>query len=344
MILHFLAFFALLTYKLSVNFIYLNSLREFVVSMLWLSNPRSQRIFILLNIVAVLSYYFSLYFNNIQHSMKTHRNESNYQQINNNINRNASSIENNDVYQQNQQNQNQQNFEIPRNRFTDISFIPPFDPNTSFLRDISFGEDLSIFERAPLEKEESSTQEEEFRPRNPSPKSTPKILKSISTPVPNSESSDMDYLSLSTFLESTTKQKKRKHTNEKEDMVDNGEEEEEDDDNKKGKKQKNHSHYLIKDYRDLSYKELLDSPSHAFEGISSKNFLIKKFPIKTIRQLANWKYYQLSKCICELAEVEQRDGDGESLRSDKSVANINHGLKKDYEKLSFNDIASSSIM
>lgn len=66
---------------------------------------------------------------------------------------------------------------------------------------------------------------------------------------------------------------------------------------------------LDKDWEGYSLKELLDAPLSAFQGISeAKDRTFEAVGLKTIRDLATWKYYIWARAIMTLADVETLDG------------------------------------
>lgn len=63
---------------------------------------------------------------------------------------------------------------------------------------------------------------------------------------------------------------------------------------------------LDKAYEGKSFKELVDAPVSALEGISAEGgkILEEKFKIKTIGDLAKFKYAKVAEAIVLLAEQE----------------------------------------
>lgn len=63
---------------------------------------------------------------------------------------------------------------------------------------------------------------------------------------------------------------------------------------------------LDKAYEGKSFKELVDAPVSALEGISAEGgkILEEKFRIKTIGDLAKFKYVKLAEAIVLLSEQE----------------------------------------
>merc|ERR1712060_136976 len=66
---------------------------------------------------------------------------------------------------------------------------------------------------------------------------------------------------------------------------------------------------LSKEWEGYSLKDLLDAPLSAFQGLSeAKDKTFEALGLKTIRDLASWKYYKWARAIVTLADVETRDG------------------------------------
>jgi hypothetical protein len=60
-----------------------------------------------------------------------------------------------------------------------------------------------------------------------------------------------------------------------------------------------------KAYEDKTIKELLDAPPSALEGLTPKHDeLLAELKIKTVRDLANWKYAAKARALATLADSE----------------------------------------
>ena len=69
-----------------------------------------------------------------------------------------------------------------------------------------------------------------------------------------------------------------------------------------------------KAYEDKSLKEILDSPMEALQGLSERQakLLYDAFQIKTVKQLANQKFFLIARSIYFLALCEDPDSDPNS--------------------------------
>lgn len=89
-----------------------------------------------------------------------------------------------------------------------------------------------------------------------------------------------------------------------------------------------------KEFEESSFAEIAAAPPSALQGIAAKGReVLKKFKIKTVRDLGTWKYYRVAKAIAGLAALEQ-----EGKRAEASIMNINQALDKKYEPKSLRDI------
>jgi hypothetical protein len=62
---------------------------------------------------------------------------------------------------------------------------------------------------------------------------------------------------------------------------------------------------LDKEYQNKSLKEILDAPISAFAGISEDGQkVLERFHIKTIGDLANWKFAVFARAIQDLSKAE----------------------------------------
>jgi len=65
--------------------------------------------------------------------------------------------------------------------------------------------------------------------------------------------------------------------------------------------------YLDKAYEKLTFKEIINAPVSAIQGITEKDgeLLKEAFNVKTVSDLANLKYVKWAQAICVLAEGEE---------------------------------------
>jgi len=92
-------------------------------------------------------------------------------------------------------------------------------------------------------------------------------------------------------------------------------------------------------YHGTALRQIIDLPVTALQGIGEQRAeVLNKFKVKTVRDLANWKFYQIAKSIKALAEVEEEDG-----RVETSMQNINDALDKDFEKSSLSTIMQQKV-
>eukprot|EP00931_Biecheleriopsis_adriatica_P059342 TRINITY_DN3549_c0_g1_i2.p1 TRINITY_DN3549_c0_g1~~TRINITY_DN3549_c0_g1_i2.p1 ORF type:complete len:1287 (+),score=344.35 TRINITY_DN3549_c0_g1_i2:53-3913(+) len=91
---------------------------------------------------------------------------------------------------------------------------------------------------------------------------------------------------------------------------------------------------VTKEYEASSLAEIAEAPVSALQGIGPKMAqALKALKIKTIRDLADWKYYRAASAIACLAPLEQ-----EGARSEEAAMNINQVLDKACEMKSLKEI------
>lgn len=96
---------------------------------------------------------------------------------------------------------------------------------------------------------------------------------------------------------------------------------------------------LIKAEEVKSFHELKDHPVVTLQGIGPKlSSEFDKLGIKTIQQMADYKFYHLAKCIKTLAQTEET---GNRLESSKM--NLDNGLIKEFEQYSLKDLLEQPI-
>jgi len=84
--------------------------------------------------------------------------------------------------------------------------------------------------------------------------------------------------------------------------------------------------------------DIIQLPPSALEGLTPKaDELLSAFGIKTIAQLADWKYYHLANALSVMASLEETGN-----RDVNSTMNINKALDKAYEIKPLKDIVKSS--
>jgi len=86
---------------------------------------------------------------------------------------------------------------------------------------------------------------------------------------------------------------------------------------------------LVEAHQGTPLRKLVNLPVTVLKGISEKQakVLSADFKVRTVRDLANWKFYIIAKSIQALTEVEEING-----RQDTSLQNINDALDQEFEK------------
>ncbi|CAJ1945108.1 unnamed protein product [Cylindrotheca closterium] len=96
---------------------------------------------------------------------------------------------------------------------------------------------------------------------------------------------------------------------------------------------------LIKAEEVKSFRELKDHPVGTLQGIGPKYAgELEKLGLKTIQQMADYKFYHLAKCIKTLAQTEET---GNRLESSKM--NLESGLIKEFEPYALKDLLEQPI-
>ena len=89
----------------------------------------------------------------------------------------------------------------------------------------------------------------------------------------------------------------------------------------------------------LAFSELKDHPAMTLQGIGPKHSeQLQQLGLKTIQQLADYKFYHLSKAIQTLAQTEEAGN-----RSETSKMNLNKGLDKEFEQYPLQDLLEQPI-
>lgn len=105
-----------------------------------------------------------------------------------------------------------------------------------------------------------------------------------------------------------------------------------------------HHHYqlnvnkaLKKNTEGQYLNDLIGQPSTTLQGIGPKHAeQLSELGLSTIQQLAEYKYFHLARSLVTLASVEEMGG--RRRRVEESTMNVNHGLDKDFEHLSFTEM------
>jgi len=110
--------------------------------------------------------------------------------------------------------------------------------------------------------------------------------------------------------------------------------------------QLNINNALKKKDEEQYFYELIDQPVTTLQGIGPKHAdELSSLGLKTIRQLADYKFFHLAKSITILAETEEVNGrpleGGESTSS--SRMNLNKGMDKEFEKYPLQDMIHQPI-
>lgn len=91
-----------------------------------------------------------------------------------------------------------------------------------------------------------------------------------------------------------------------------------------------------KEFEGSSFAEIALAPTSALQGIGDKSReVLRKFGIKTVKDLGTWKFYRMSKALAGLAPLEQPD-----RRQEGASMNANKALDKKHEKKPLQDIAN----
>jgi len=86
---------------------------------------------------------------------------------------------------------------------------------------------------------------------------------------------------------------------------------------------------LVEAHQGTPLRNVVNLPVTVLRAISEEQakVLSENFEVKTVRDLANWKFYQIANSMLALAEVEEKNG-----RQDTSLQNINDAVDKQFEK------------
>jgi len=97
---------------------------------------------------------------------------------------------------------------------------------------------------------------------------------------------------------------------------------------------------LVETHQGTPLRNLVNLPVTVLKGISEKQakVLSADFKVRTVRDLANWKFYVIAKSMQALAEVEEKNG-----RQDTSLQNVNDALDQEFEKQSITTIMEQKV-
>jgi hypothetical protein len=85
--------------------------------------------------------------------------------------------------------------------------------------------------------------------------------------------------------------------------------------------------------------EVIKLQPSALQGLGDRaDEMLNNFKVKTIEDLANWKFYRISHAIVVLAETEEN-----GKRAEKCLMNINKALDKEYETKTLNEILDAPV-
>lgn len=89
-----------------------------------------------------------------------------------------------------------------------------------------------------------------------------------------------------------------------------------------------------KEYEYCSLAEIASAPTSALQGLSNKGCgILKKFGVKSVKDLGRWKFYRMAKGIAGLSAAEVEGG-----RPEWSELNINKAMDKKHEGKALQDI------
>ena len=94
-----------------------------------------------------------------------------------------------------------------------------------------------------------------------------------------------------------------------------------------------------KKHEGKSFSEIVKLPPSALQGLSEDaDAMFAKYNIKTIAQLASWKFYNAAVAIVELSKLEEK-----GKRETASQANVAKLVDKEFEKASLKELAKASL-
>mmetsp|Transcript_4584 Transcript_4584/g.8495 ORF Transcript_4584/g.8495 Transcript_4584/m.8495 type:complete len:193 (+) Transcript_4584:68-646(+) len=103
--------------------------------------------------------------------------------------------------------------------------------------------------------------------------------------------------------------------------------------------QLNIAHALKKSDERESFRYLSNQPVEALQGIGPKHAEeLKSLNLKTVQQLADYKFFHLARAMTVLSTVEEEGG-----RLDNTLMNINKGLDKASEKKALKELIHQPV-
>jgi predicted RecB family nuclease len=101
----------------------------------------------------------------------------------------------------------------------------------------------------------------------------------------------------------------------------------------------NTANALMKANENDHLTDIAKAPITILQGIGEKhNDMLEHLHIKTVSELATYKYYLMARALKTLAEVEEKDG-----RKPESVMNVDKAVDKEQEKMTFTEMVASPI-
>jgi predicted flap endonuclease-1-like 5' DNA nuclease len=96
---------------------------------------------------------------------------------------------------------------------------------------------------------------------------------------------------------------------------------------------------LKKSFERESFTNLSQQSVECLQGVGPKHAEeLKALNLKTIQQLAEYKFFHLARSMTTLALVEMEGG-----RLEGTVMNVNKGVDKEYEKMSLNEMIQQPV-
>jgi predicted flap endonuclease-1-like 5' DNA nuclease len=108
----------------------------------------------------------------------------------------------------------------------------------------------------------------------------------------------------------------------------------------------NCNHALIKAHEGTSFRELILKPVKVLQGIGPVHEKqLSELGIKTVQELADYKFFHLARAIQTLANTAEEEGGGHAQSGSAAaiMMNINKGVDKAYETQSFKEILQAPV-
>lgn len=94
-----------------------------------------------------------------------------------------------------------------------------------------------------------------------------------------------------------------------------------------------------KEHEGKSFTEIIKLPPSALQGLAGRaDKMLAAFNIKTVEDLANWKFFKIARAIVQLSKEEHK-----GKRDASSKQNVNKAVDKEWEKKSLRDIARAPV-